>query len=110
MTFTTECHAYVVNNIKGKTARKLFTLAEIYVTVACRKGVVFVLSGERRQSRGEGEEKLFRATIYLRVRVTPPRALLARLYTPPPLQQSLKSGTFSASIQRILSTIQKSVK
>ena len=40
MTFTTKCHAYVVNNIKGKTARKLFTLAEIYATVACRKGVV----------------------------------------------------------------------
>lgn len=40
MTFTTKCHSYVVNNIKGKTARKLFTLAEIYATVVCRKGVV----------------------------------------------------------------------
>lgn len=36
MTFTTKCHAYVVNNIKGKTVWKLFTLAEIYATVACR--------------------------------------------------------------------------
>ena len=37
MTFTTKCHSYVVNNIKGKTARKLFTLAEIYAINAVEK-------------------------------------------------------------------------
>lgn len=102
----------MVNNIKGKTVRKLFTLAEIYATVACRKGVISFCDYQASEGNHEAKARrgFFRATIYLRVRATPPRALLARLYTPPPLQQPLKNGTFSASIQRILSTIQKSVK